>query len=186
MVTNAPPPQPVRIAVIGIVVLAALAYLSVVWAVYSPRFRAQLDDMLSASAGGTPSSAWMDSARTTVLVVMLVASATWALMTAWLALKTRRGGRWARVLVTVIVTIPLLDAVRMQFQAGVTNYPLWIHLLSMLEVLVRVAVLVLLWSPEESRLYFRRRIPTVGAVNIWPIPPHARRGLAQQGQQEAQ
>ena len=145
------PPKSVRVAVIGIFVLAAshLAVLALL-ALHNPDVMFNVDNMLSAWLPNAPSISEIDSYRPVVLVSASIGSLVMALLLIWLGLKTRGGRHWARVAVTVVVALglptALLDLLNSSSQSVFT----------LVEVLLRVGVLALLWSPQDSRLYFGR------------------------------
>lgn len=155
---TSPAPKAVRIAVMGIFVLAAVN-LDGLWEVFQPNFQSLVDDILYqafSSSPGTPTSAQFDAVRSTVLVVVAVFSVAVALVLIWLGLKTRNGLRWARVTVTVLVTLRVLNLLRSRTQSS-SHLLLVGQALVLVDLLASVAVLVLLWAPEDSRSYFLPR-----------------------------
>jgi hypothetical protein len=157
---TSPAPKAVRIAVIGIFVLAAVN-LDGLWEVFQPNFQSLVDNIVYqslSSSPGTPTSAQFDAARSTILVVAAVFSVAVALVLIWLGLKTRGGRRWARVTVTVVVALRVLSLLRSQTQPS-SHLLLVGQALELVDLVVSVAVLVLLWAPEDSRSYFRPRQP---------------------------
>ncbi|MDT7761332.1 MAG: hypothetical protein QOC63_752 [Mycobacterium sp.] len=76
----------------------------------------------------------------------------------WLGLKTRGGRRWARITITVILTFVLLSLLS-SLVAPSHERTLLDTLIELVQLVVRVAVLMLLWLPEDSRAHFRGRNP---------------------------
>jgi hypothetical protein len=158
VVSGGVPPHPVRMAAMGIFLLAAL-HLDVLWVILDPDARSNVDEALLQSISPSLSSAQLGGARTVMLASMMVTAVVVALLLVWLGVKTRYGRRWARVVVTVIVTVEMLGRLRAQLEPGAPS-ALTAQLLTLIDLLVRVGVLALLWAPEDSRLYFHQHTRT--------------------------
>jgi hypothetical protein len=147
-----PVPKSVRLAVAGIFLLAVLS-LEGVWVAFDPGYRSFLGTQLDQSSSGALTSPEIDTARSVALVVVGVGSLVVAALLCWLAFKVRAGRRWARLMVSVVVTIGLLYTLRDVFAADHHPGPVS-QAIELVELLVRIGLVALLWAPEDARAFF--------------------------------
>jgi membrane-associated PAP2 superfamily phosphatase len=136
--------------------------LAGLWAVFSPSARSAQDRLLHESpytpGGAAVTAAQFEIARVVFLVIIAVISVAVPVLLVWLGLKTRGGRRWARVTVTVILTLALL-AMLGSLVTPSHGSTLLGALGGSVQLVAHAAVLVLLWLPEDSRAYFRGQSP---------------------------
>jgi hypothetical protein len=149
---STPAPKSVRSAVIGIFVAAVLNVIPL-WMVFTSGDRPRIDTLIhgalpNVTFDGTQIAGAENIFRAGVVLSTLAIAA----LLVWLAVKTARGRRWARIGVTVFLVFELFTYLR-QLGADPT---LAVQLISLLGVVVRFAVVMLLWVPEDSRAFFRR------------------------------
>jgi hypothetical protein len=144
-------PQPVRLAAIGIFVLAVLNLVGIAVAATS---RSRIVDSLHKSSPKLTSSQ-IDAAATISVVFAAVVSIVFAVLFVWLGVKTLAGRNWARVTVTVFLALGVISGlyglVRPTSAVGL--------ILGVVELVIEIAVLALLWAPAPARAYFAPRRP---------------------------
>jgi hypothetical protein len=147
----ADPPPPLALAV-------RLMYLGAVLSVVSSLLTlVQRDALRTQLAKGGLAASQLDTALNvavvTAVIVGLIGAALWVLN----AVFNARGAKWARILSTVLGGLAILSTLASLTQpASGLN-----RLLSIVELLIAVAVVVLIWRPESSRYYEARSgVPT--------------------------
>jgi F0F1-type ATP synthase assembly protein I len=147
--TRGAAPQPVRLAAIGVFVLALLNLVGIAVAVGS---RSRIVDQLHKSSTQLTDSQ-LNTAATISIAFSVVISVLFAVLLVWLGVKTLAGRNWARVTVTVLLVLGLLSGLYSLVRSG---GPVAL-VLDLITLVVSVAVLVLLWGPAAARAYYAKR-----------------------------
>jgi hypothetical protein len=74
----------------------------------------------------------------------------------WLAVKVRRGHRWARLFTTVLLMVGLAATILDSWHLLTAN-PVVVPVVGIVKVALMLAVLLLLWMPASARAYFAAR-----------------------------
>jgi hypothetical protein len=148
----ADPPPPLALAV-------RLMYLGAVLSVIASLLTLlQRDALRSQLADSGLNASQLDTALSVAVVSAVVAGLIGAGLWVLNAVFNARGAKWARILSTVLGGLAVLSTLASLTQpASGLN-----RLLSIVELLIALAVIVLIWRPESSRYYEARSgVPTV-------------------------
>jgi hypothetical protein len=138
-------PQPVQLAVKLIFGVVALSVLSLV--ILFAQMGTIRDQVRAADAGLT--DAQIDAAVTTTVVVAVFFGLVFAALYLWLAFMIRRGANWARITLTVLFILGILFGL-----VGITgNSPAISKVISVINLVLEIAILVLMWRRESSEYF---------------------------------
>lgn len=148
--TRSAAPQPVRLAALGIFVLALLNLVNIAVELGS---RSRIVDQLHKSSTGTKlTDTQINTAATVSIAFSVVISVLFAVLLAWLGVKVLAGRNWARVTVTVLLALGVLSGVyTLTRSSGAAAL-----VLELVTLVVSIAVLVLLWGSAAARAHYAK------------------------------
>lgn len=138
------PPREVRVASVGVFVLAGLFALNVIAALSAP----DLITETLRTANPTLTEAQVQDAAGAAVVGGAVFGLVVVGLLIWFGVMLRRQRNWARVAVSVLLTIGLL----LNLNTALASVGL-VQLFSAVTVLVVGAILFLLWRPASNRYF---------------------------------
>lgn len=129
---------------------AAISLVSVVVTLFSlGSLKSQTRDQLEKS-GQQVTESTVNAAYSVAIVVAVVAGLIAVVLWLWMAQKNGQGRGWARIVATVLGVINLLFTV-FGFTSG--NSTTFANIVSVVNLLLAIAILVLLWRKESSDFY---------------------------------
>lgn len=146
-------PNPVRLAAVGVLVLAVVNLADIAVAVSSRSL--VVDRLRSSTAGSRLTGSQLDIAATTSVVTSAVISVAFAALLVWLGIKVLSGRNWARVAVTVLLGLGVLSTAYSLTTASAASAGALV--LEAVSAVLSVLVLVLLWAPAAARAHFAKR-----------------------------
>jgi hypothetical protein len=144
-------PQPVRLAAIGIFVLALLNLVDIAVELGS---KSRIVDQLHKSGTGAQlTDSQINTAATASIAFSVVISVLFAVLLVWLGAKTLAGRNWARITVTVLLVLGVLSGLYSLARSGGAAA----LVLDIVTLVVSVAVLASLWGPAAARAHYAKR-----------------------------
>jgi hypothetical protein len=147
--TRSAAPQPVRLAALGIFILALLNLANIAVTVGS---RSRVVDQLHKS-GTRLTDTQINTAATVSIAFSVVISVLFAVLLVWLGIKVLAGRNWARVTATILLVLGVLSGIYSLTRSGGAAA----LVLDLVTLVVSIAVLVLLWGPVAARAHYARR-----------------------------
>lgn len=147
--TRSAAPQPVRLAGIGIFLLALLNLVDIAVELGS---KSRIVDQLHKS-GTQLTDTQVNTAATVSIAFSVVISVLFALLLVWLGVKVLAGRNWARITVTVLLGLGVLSGLYSLTRSGGAAA----LVLDLVTLVVSIAVLVLLWGPAAARAHYAKR-----------------------------